>query len=191
MKAPIFGEYSRMPKNALTLGGWLEKSPLLERQYKNQFDSVLVNEILMKKKALVLNREIINFSFKSNTLNNYSLSQFSNNKYILLCFWASWCAPCKKNIPLLKDISKRYSEKGLQIISISIDDDKKKWLTALKNFEMPGIQTCDIKEFINEKETIRNRYYIHAIPQYFLIDKKGIIIYHNLQMKDTDYTSLV
>lgn len=150
-----------------------------------------VFEILMKKKALVLNREIINFSFKSNTLNNYSLSQFSNNKYILLCFWASWCAPCKKNIPLLKDISKRYSEKGLQIISISIDDDKKKWLTALKNFEMPGIQTCDIKEFINEKETIRNRYYIHAIPQYFLIDKKGIIIYHNLQMKDTDYTSLV
>lgn len=146
--------------------------------------------IIKKKKSLVLNKEIVNFSFTSSANKKYSLSQFRDSQYILLCFWASWCAPCKKNIPLLKDVNLKYSEKGLQLISVSIDDDKSNWLNALQKYEMPWIQTCDIKPFINEKETIRNRYYIHAVPQYFLIDKNGIIIYHNLQMKDEDYNLL-
>ena len=146
--------------------------------------------VIKKKKALVLNREIVNFSFTSIENKKYILSQFRDSQYILLCFWASWCAPCKKNIPLLKDFNQKYSEKGLQLISVSIDDDKTNWLNALQKFGMPWIQTCDIKPFINEKEMIRDKYYIHAVPQYFLIDKNGIIIYHNLQMKDDDYSLL-
>jgi len=149
-----------------------------------------VYTIINKKKALVLNNEIVNFSFISNNNKKYSLSQFKENEYILLCFWASWCAPCKKNIPFLKDINLKYSFKGLQMISVSIDDEKTNWLSALNKFEMPWIQTCDLKPFITEKEKLRDVYYIHAVPQYFLIDKNGIIIYHNFQLKDDDYSIL-
>lgn len=94
MKAPIFGEYSRMPKNALTLGGWLEKSPLLETQYRNQFDSLLVNEILMKKNTYIIQRNELSIFwledflnrrgklFKVKEVNNIKLNE--NNLYSII-----------------------------------------------------------------------------------------------------------
>ena len=61
----------------------------------------------------------------------FSLSDFGD-KYILLDFWASWCNPCRKEIPNLKKLYKEYADKGFQIISISIDKKKADWEKALK-----------------------------------------------------------
>lgn len=129
------------------------------------------------------------FSFKTNFGKKYTLSQFRDKKYILLCFWASWCKPCIKNIPMLNDINNNFSSKGLQLVSISIDNNKNTWLSALKKFKMPWTQSCDIKEFIEKK--VRFLYDINWIPQYFLIDKNGLLIYQNSLFHDSNSYSVL
>lgn len=149
-----------------------------------------IKDTLEKKESLLLNREMPVFLFKTDKGQQFDLSKFRNEKHVLICFWASWCGPCIKNIPLLKKIEETYRDKGLQIISISIDQDREKWLKAVEKYDMPWLQTCDLPAYISER-TMRTLYEVHYIPQYFLIDKKGDLIYQNFQSKDDDdYTVL-
>lgn len=140
--------------------------------------------LLKKKKTLLIDNLMPDFSFKTNLGQIYSLTQFRGKKYILLCFWASWCKPCIKNIPMLNEINDSFSLKGLQLVSISIDNNKNHWLSALGKFKMPWMQSCDIKEFIEKK--VRVLYDINWIPQYFLIDKNGRLIYQNFLANDSN-----
>ena len=83
-----------------------------------------------------------------------------------------------------------YKSKHLQLISISGDDDKEKWVSALKVFSMPWLQSCDIPEYIDSPR-VRETYNLIYIPQYFLINKSGYLIYHNIQLKDDDEHSIL
>ncbi|MEO6233366.1 MAG: TlpA disulfide reductase family protein [Ferruginibacter sp.] len=148
-------------------------------------------DVLQRKVALDLNKFPPDFTFKSNLGDRYSLSQFKSKKYVLLCFWASWCGPCKRGIPILKKIDSLYKLKGLQLISVSIDDKKSNWIEAIKENQMPWIQTCDIDEYFI-KQRVRDLYSIIYIPQYYLLDLNGQIIYQNVQSNDDDdYTVLL
>lgn len=138
---------------------------------------------ISKKQSLLLNRTLPDFSFATNTGQHYKLSSFRYKKYVLLCFWDSYCSPCIRTMPLLKQLNQTYADKGLQMISVSIDRDTNKWLAALRKYELPWLQTCDLPPFV-EVPTTRSLYDINYIPQYFLIDKEGRLIYHNTQLKD-------
>ena len=121
--------------------------------------------------------------------NKVALSSL-RGEMVLVDFWASWCGPCIKGIPLLKRIQNEYKDKDLQVISISIDDSATKWLAAEKKYAMPWLQTCDLPAYTNGKE-LRSLYALHYIPQYFLLDLQGKLIYHNIQLKDDDEYSLL
>ncbi len=140
---------------------------------------------LLKNKSLSLNEKMQDFSFLTDSLKSYKLSSFLPVKYVLLCFWASWCQPCINSLPVIKELNEKYSTKGLQIISVSIDKDIKAWNAALKRHALPWLQTCDLPGYINEQST-RTLYNVRAIPRYLLIDKSGILIYDNIQLRDTD-----
>jgi thiol-disulfide isomerase/thioredoxin len=71
-------------------------------------------------------------------------------KLNMLVFWASWCSPCIKEIPLLKNIQRKYAGKGLHIVSISIDENKEQWQKALAQ-EKPGWQQLMISNELMEK----------------------------------------
>lgn len=85
---------------------------------------------------------------------------------MLLDFWAFWCAPCRKFIPEMKELANNYADKGLVVISISIDDKKNDWLKAVEEENMPWQNLLDESE-------IGNKYGVTAIPSVFLIDPKG------------------
>ncbi|MBX3254128.1 MAG: TlpA family protein disulfide reductase [Chitinophagaceae bacterium] len=140
---------------------------------------------IKRKKILQLNNEMPLFTFKTEQDKYIDLASFRNKKYVLLCFWASWCGPCIRNIPLLKKIDSTYGKKELQTISISIDKNKKDWLSALKKYNMPWLQALDIR--VNtEKGNIQTLYEIYYIPQYFLINKEGELIYQDFLDKDEE-----
>ena len=98
-------------------------------------------------------------------------------------FWASWCLPCRQeNVNLIK-IYKRYRPKGLEIISVSIDDNKQAWLSAI------GQDGCDWKNVSDLKggqSEIAADYCVKGIPCTFILDGENRIVAKNLQGKDLE-----
>lgn len=139
-----------------------------------------------KRESLLVNSALTDFAFKTKEGVPYKLSSFRKQKYVLISFWDSWCTPCIKKFPLFKKIDSLYSEKGLQLLSISIDGTTEKWLTSLERHKLPWLQTCDLTPYVASNKMLRDAFDIKYIPQYFLIDKNGIIIYHNSQSNDND-----
>jgi thiol-disulfide isomerase/thioredoxin len=141
---------------------------------------------LLKRKSLALQSEMPDFSIKTIEGKLFQLSSFREKQFVLLCFWASWCGPCIKSIPFLKQVDSLYSKEGLKMISISIDNDVAKWTNSLEKHKPTWVQGCDLVPYVEHDKAIRPLYDLRFIPQYFLIDKQGSLIYHNLQLNDGD-----
>jgi len=100
------------------------------------------------------------------------------SKYVLLDFWASWCAPCIADMPHLKNIYVKYKDKGFEIISISLDDSKSAWQIGLDKIDAPWIHLSDLK---GSKSEMSNAYKIREIPYCLILDKTGKIVEVNLR----------
>ncbi len=109
------------------------------------------------------------------------LSDFKDNSFVLLDFWASWCVPCIKEIPKIKSLHNKYSKKEFAIISISLDDDTIKWRDAIDKYKLDTwSQILNIQHETNSvfnKDDICILYNVESgIPYFILIDKQGKIV---------------
>lgn len=95
-------------------------------------------------------------------------------KVVLIDFWASWCEPCRAESPNLKTQYKLYKDKGFEIISVSVDTDRKRWLKAIADDGLTWLQVSELKG-ISDSEVAR-KYGIGAVPSFFLIGRDGKII---------------
>jgi thiol-disulfide isomerase/thioredoxin len=102
-------------------------------------------------------------------------------KLILLDVWSSWCIPCREQIPALRKLYKKYNSKGFEIIGISMDDNKQKWLKAIKEDKQTWKQYCELLNWRTNK--FATRFYTYAIPDNFLIDENGILVGQNLSVE--------
>lgn len=94
-------------------------------------------------------------------------------KLNMLVFWASWCGPCREEIPVLKEIEKKYNGKGLNLISISMDDSKANWEKAMSEEKMIWPQYIVDKDKLG---LIKTQFNFAAIPVVVFTDKNGIEI---------------
>ena len=102
--------------------------------------------------------------------NALTLAQLiAGKKYVLIDFWASWCGPCRKEIPNLKAAYETFAPRGLEIISISTDRDPAAWQKALDEEQLPWLNFRD-------DSGIANAYSVQAIPAIFLLDADGTIL---------------
>jgi len=106
-----------------------------------------------------------------------SLSDFKG-KYLYIDVWATWCAPCKAQIPYLEEIEKEYHSKNIVFVSMSVDkqEDKQKWRAMVKEKQMSGIQIL-APDATNSDFT--RAYNITSIPRFIIIDTEGKIIDYN------------
>ncbi|MEM7084641.1 MAG: TlpA disulfide reductase family protein [Bacteroidota bacterium] len=101
-------------------------------------------------------------------------------KYTIIDFWASWCRPCRMENPNVVRVYNKYHEKGLNIISVSLDKagQKERWLKAIKDDQMDWHHVSNLKFW---QDPIAKQYSVRSIPATFLLDEQGNIIDKNLR----------
>jgi len=104
-------------------------------------------------------------------------------KTIFLEFWASWCAPCRKENPKLVKTYKKFKSKGFEIFAISLDEGKDNWIKAIEKDSLNWYHVNDFKGQGNKASLI---YGVEGIPDNFLIDESGIIVGRDLRGKELD-----
>ena len=103
------------------------------------------------------------------------LSQHIDGKVALIDFWASWCGPCRNEIPFIAEMHKKYENKGLVVIGLNVWDKPEAQQKLIAEKEMTWLQLADTTRIATEV------YGVSAIPQIMLIDKDGTIVARNLR----------
>jgi peroxiredoxin len=170
--------------NSLASGMFLylitDKIPVqeLEKLYNNLGDDVKGLGVLAKlsariegKKRSTVGSQAPDFTMKDINGNEIKLSDYKG-KYILIDFWASWCGPCRKENPYLKDAYNRLKDKNFVIIGVSLDENADKWKQAIEQDQLPWIHISDLKK----ENRVAQIYGVQPIPDNFLVSPEGKII---------------
>ena len=104
-------------------------------------------------------------------------------QYNMVEFWASWCGPCRYEIPHLRHVYEAYGKDDLNMISVSIDNKNKDWKTALKEENMRWTQLCDVKGWQGE---VVSKYKIMGVPFSLLLDSDGKVIARGVRGSELD-----
>ncbi|MCB0379883.1 MAG: AhpC/TSA family protein [Flavobacteriales bacterium] len=120
------------------------------------------------------------FSMNDADGNPIALSSFKG-KYVLIDFWASWCGPCRAENPNVVAAYKKFNKKGFDIFGVSLDENKDKWLEAIKKDGLTWKHVSDLKGWSNAAAKL---YGVNSIPHSVLLDKEGVIIAKNLRGED-------
>jgi thiol-disulfide isomerase/thioredoxin len=100
-------------------------------------------------------------------------------QYVLVDFWASWCGPCRKENPNVVKLYEKYKDKGFTVYSVSLDNNKEKWLEAIKKDNLAW--TNHVSELKGWQTSVLGDYGVNAIPFTVLIDKDGKIVQAHLR----------
>jgi len=162
-----------------------EMTPDAISKFLSQFDkgviaqSFYLKELqnkLAKVSQLEVGQQAPDFTIKGADQKVIKLSDFKG-KYVLLDFWASWCGPCRREMPHVKAAYEQFKGNNFQVFAVSIDSDATAWKKALEEDNMPFVHALDVKG----KQSVGDLYMVRAIPTNFLIDSTGKIIAKNLR----------
>lgn len=99
-------------------------------------------------------------------------------KVVLLDFWASWCGPCRRENPNVVKLYEKYKEKGFEILGVSLDKTRDRWVKAIADDNLTWLHISDLKGWQSEYGRL---YGVSSIPQTVLLDEEGKIIARNLR----------
>lgn len=167
--AAMFGSMNRNNKLFVNLG----------QRYLNQYkgknamlDQFVIQQVAALKGPLGVGDEAIDLKAATPEGNMYSLESM-RGKYVLIDFWASWCGPCRRENPNVVRLYNQYKDKGFDILGVSLDNNKEKWIAAIAKDQLTWKHISDLKGWASQ---LAKPYGVRGIPYTVLVDPNGQII---------------
>ena len=149
----------------------IKKMPSRFRERKELKEMV---ETLEKAQSMEEGSKIQDFSLPAPDGQELSvMSIVKENKLTILDFWASWCGPCRQEMPNMVQLYDMYQPKGLAIIGISLDENHDQWVKAIEEMGMKWPQMSDLKGW---NSAAAQQFRVRAIPHIIILDQKGCIV---------------
>jgi len=106
------------------------------------------------------------FALKSSTGENLRLSEYRGN-VVMINFWATWCGPCRQEMPLLDELYARYARVGFSLLGVNIDDDSRRAMQMIKEL---GVT---FPVLFDSRKEVSRLYAVEAMPVTILVDREG------------------
>lgn len=151
---------------------------LISPEYKNNERMKKVEARIQALDATSVGKTFTNLKGKNPEGVDVSLADYAGKgKYVLIDFWASWCPPCRAEMPKLVEAYKQFKGKDFEIVGISLDKNNEDWVKGIKNLNITWPQISDLKFWDSQ---LAAAYGVNSIPHLVLLDKDGKILARGL-----------
>ena len=158
-----------------------ELDPLISQipaAYNHDETIIKIKENVEKMKATAAGQKFTDFAMQTPDGKSVKLSDYvGKGKVVLVDFWASWCGPCRREMPNLVEAYAKYKNSNFEIVGVSLDQNNDSWKDAIKKLNITWPQMSDLKYWNCEGAKL---YAVSSIPHTVLIDKEGTIIARGL-----------
>ncbi len=154
----------------------------LQKSHPNNIHAQKYYQKINSEKKMGIGKEAPDIILSDTSGTERKLSEFKG-KVVLIDFWASWCGPCKKEMPHMKSLYNKYKPKGFEIFAVSLDKTAAAWKGYIEREQLPWIHVSDLKGWSSIGAKL---YGVSSIPHLVLIDKEGKIIARNIRGAELD-----
>ncbi|MBB4038280.1 thiol-disulfide isomerase/thioredoxin [Dysgonomonas hofstadii] len=146
----------------------------IDTAYKSNARLAKIGQAIEKRDATSEGKTFTDVKAKTPDGKDAALSDYAGKgKYVLVDFWASWCPPCRAEMPKLVEMYKEFKGKDFEIVGLSLDKDGEAWKKGIKDLNITWPQISDLKYWDSE---LSSTYGVNSIPHLMLLDKDGKIL---------------